>query len=179
VSEVRTRYLATYYLPGLLFPELTKPVEIPNTAMASVVLGRPRPDWYAAKVDKVAEEGLWSEWLQATDWIERESEKVTEYIIGDVIHYSDPAYAGAEFDTLRGNLSRLDPGGFGVKTRIPNVYQVRSAWECVVSVTEIVTTLQTTDLTCPDCHHPNHTWWWVSKELGSTPCPLPDCHCTG
>lgn len=122
----RTRYLATYYLPGFFFPEEIAGVEVDSPDLEDVLAGRPEPDWYAASISRIKEEGLFSAYTNDVDWIVREREKVASFVIGTSYHYTE-----LEAGTILRDNAKYN-GGYVVKTRLGN-WQPKSAYDFVVA----------------------------------------------
>lgn len=134
MATMRTRYVARYYYPGLLFPEdLTRNVE--GSSITDVVAGQENDRWYAVDVFEIVEEVLQSELYGETP-VERSRERVANYIVGTPYHFQAlPAktLADPSVDILQHNIRANDrSGGYGVLTRCGN-WQIRSDWETVIS----------------------------------------------
>lgn len=134
MATMRTRYVARYYYPGLLFPEdLTR--NVTGSSIAEVVAGQENDGWYAVDVLEILDEVLQSE-LYGETAVERSRKRVANYIVGTPYHYDalpPETAAHPSVDILRSNIRVNDrSGGYGVLTRCGN-WQIRSDWLTVIS----------------------------------------------
>lgn len=137
MNETRTKHVAEYDYPGLLFPESTSR-QIPEPTFAAAVTAGPAEDdyfrkdgWYAVTVRSTVEKRYESEdgdeaWVNVA-----KPQVVGKWVVGERIHYSDIEQTDAN-SILIGNIKcNSRDGGYGVLTRCGN-WQIASDYTAVV-----------------------------------------------
>lgn len=129
-SQIRTRYLAEYAFPGLLFPEMdTRDIEVPT--LRAAVQANPRNGWYAVRITAITKE-LFTSDSGEERWLTKGGpEKVDHIVVGERIHINDIPDT-PENSILRSNIRGNTDDGYAVKTRRGN-WQFASDYNRVVS----------------------------------------------
>ena len=131
--SIRTRYVATYYYPGVLFPEETTR-DLAGWTFSNVLESEPNDGWYGVVLTAITEEVLESPEYGET-MVVRDRDRRNSWIVGKAYHYSD--IPGNDKEILRSNIRNNDKqGGYGVLTRCGN-WQIRSDWDCLVDPAEL------------------------------------------
>lgn len=138
----RERFVATYYYPGVFFPEetsreLVKPTFQQALAAAPDEEGYFRKDgWYGLRITSIIEKKFVAD-DDAVTWV-RESSVQTSWIIGERIHRDDERLSDPSFDSMK-----LGGEEYFVLARCGN-WQPDGYYEFVVTPEELKTQYQVT-----------------------------------